>query len=137
MEDTDEIRISRGFNPKKKRKIQPRFKIIDGIRITRPFILRKKIKIMPPHPKIMDEMCKFLKENGHICTSIIGIKDHKFEWCQRDICEKENMRKINNKKKKFAKELEEKGHTCISYTESFPVEIGWCQQEICKNLIPE
>ena len=43
MEDTDDIIISRGFNA------------------------RKKIK-MQPHPKIMDEMCELLEKWTYMCS---------------------------------------------------------------------
>ena len=76
-------------------------------------------------------------KNGHICVRILGIKDHKFEWCQQDICEKrimrENALKTNSKEMSLTKELEEKGHTCISYRETFPIQVSWREQEICKN----
>ena len=41
--------------------------------------------IIESHPKIMDKLAEFLKQNDHTCARIIG---NTFEWCQKDICSK-------------------------------------------------
>ena len=46
---------------------------------------------------------------------------------------RQEMREIQNERKKFSEELISKGHTCIKYKESMPVQIRWCCQEICTN----
>lgn len=34
----------------------------------------------------MKELSQFLQNKGHGCIRIIGLKDHEFEWCQKDEC---------------------------------------------------
>lgn len=92
---------------------------------------------MKPHPKIMDEMADFLKQKGHCCVSIVGWDDHKFDWCQKDECEKAKIRKAmrheQDTQEAFIKHLEDTGHTCISIGERYPVCVHWCNQPTCTN----
>jgi len=91
--------------------------------------------IREPHPKIMDILKEILKSHGHICVNIIGFKNHKFEWCEQDICvrvvARDQMRQRQEEERKFAGELREKGHTCIRIMESYPMQVGWCRNDIC------
>lgn len=101
------------------------------------FILPKRSS-PPSHPKIMDKMLMYLKENAHVCGSIVGWDDHQFKWCQKDICEEklnqDTMAKINTERINFETELKIKGHTCTKYKEIFPIQLSWCEKEICINI---
>jgi hypothetical protein len=87
------------------------------------------------HPKIMDDLAAMLDSRGHKCVMIVGTQDHKFKWCQKDICKEVVVRQksseINKERHLFANELRQKGHTCVAYLESYPVQINWCGEEVC------
>lgn len=89
------------------------------------------------HPAIMDDLFKLLKANGHSCMSIIGTSNHRFEWCQKDICPEINihldMNRRNQEAEDFVRKLRAEGHKCIQIKESYPIQIGWCQQSKCTH----
>lgn len=93
-----------------------------------------KIEYEEP-PKIMTMMCDLLKAQGHECVMIIGMKNHEFKWCQKQVCPeakiRANMAQRNHEAHEFADKLRQEGHRCISYMESYPVQIGWCEQTPC------
>lgn len=88
-------------------------------------------------PKIMRELADFLKEKGHECVGIVGMKDHKFEWCMKDECSTKRMHEDMNRRQKeeneFVKKLESEGHTCITILECYPSRTRWCQSNPCKG----
>jgi hypothetical protein len=88
-----------------------------------------------PCPQIMTDLAAFLQERDHTCVSIVGLTDHKFEWCGKDICPSkliwDDMDKRQAEEMAFAKKLESEGHTCVYYMESYPVQIGWCDSAVC------
>ncbi|BCS82509.1 hypothetical protein QLL95_gp0020 [Cotonvirus japonicus] len=89
-------------------------------------------------PLIMKELCKFLKENDHACCMIIGMQNHKFKWCMKDVCERklmyDDMARRQAEEDKFVEKLRNEGHTCIRIMESYPSQTGWCRQKICVNI---
>ena len=90
-----------------------------------------------PAPEIMRKMADFLKENGHECVGIIGVKDHKFKWCQKDVCQevlmRQNMRKRQEEQDQLFAKLSSEGHTCIEILETYPSRTEWCHSNPCKN----
>lgn len=89
-------------------------------------------------PVIMDELSKFLKSKGHECVGIVGLKDHKFEWCQKDVCTavlmKQDMAQRQKEEEEFEQKLVSEGHQCIYIMESYPMQVGWCGQTPCKEI---
>ncbi len=68
-----------------------------------------------PIPQIMTDAANFLKEKGHTCVEIVGMKDYKLNWCEKDQCttaEAETI-EINNERIEFARKLAHEGHKCI------------------------
>jgi hypothetical protein len=90
-----------------------------------------------PCPKIMKTIAKLLKDDGHSCPMIIGLNNHRFEWCQKDICPETKMQhdmaQRNQKQENFAAELISKGHKCVNILESYPCQVSWCNSEPCKK----
>lgn len=90
-----------------------------------------------PHPPIMDELCALLKARGHSCASIVGMYDHEFKWCGKDICPStkmyDDMRKRQAKQEQLVHKLRAEGHKCISIAESYPMQVFWCNQTPCKR----
>ncbi|AGF85758.1 hypothetical protein QJ854_gp024 [Moumouvirus goulette] len=88
-------------------------------------------------PPVMRELCKYLKNNNHECCEIIGINNHKFKWCMKDICKQkliyEDMRRRQAQEDAFVEKLKNEGHTCIYIMESYPSQTGWCGKKVCVN----
>ena len=88
-------------------------------------------------PQIMNDLAALLKDRGHQCVSIVGMNNHKFIWCEKDICSSkviwDDMTKMDAERNAFVKKLEDEGHTCIYYMESYPVQIGWCNNAVCTH----
>jgi len=101
---------------------------------------KKSMKI-EPHPVIMDELVEFLKSKEHQCMMIVGLTDHEFRWCKKDICTttlaQVNMNQRQSKEQIFKAKLLAEGHKCVYEMESFPVQIGWCGQTPCKLSSPD
>lgn len=85
----------------------------------------------------MDKLCDLLREDGHSCMSISGMSNHKFKWCQKEVCSKTEIRndmaRRNASEQEFADKLRREGHRCIRIMESFPIQVGWCQKTPCKK----
>lgn len=68
------------------------------------------IKIENP-PTIMKQICELLKAKEHSCMTIIGPKEHKFEWCQKEIC-LNDMHRRNDEQEELISKLKKDGHIC-------------------------
>lgn len=74
-------------------------------------------------PEIMRELEEFLEDRDHECVKIVGLQNHKFEWCQQDECLKVQIR---NDRKKKEEELEKFLDECVGRPNHWvTVEEGW------------
>jgi hypothetical protein len=87
------------------------------------------------HPEIMNELATFLMEKGHECVMIVGLKDHKFTWCEKDNCEMTSVWKDANEIEPFASSLRSKGHECLVLMECYPPRYDWCQKDVCVKAL--
>ena len=96
------------------------------------------IKMENP-PAIMTQICELMKAKGHSCMTISGMTEHKFEWCQKEICPEtqilNDMRRRNDEQEALIFKLKNGGHVCISIKESYPIQVGWCQETPCKHIV--
>lgn len=93
----------------------------------------------PVPRKAIEQACTFLREHKHRCGGIWASGSERLKWCGRtdadDVCreveERKQMERANEKEMKRAHRLEKQGHTCVEILESFPVQIRWCRQPVC------
>lgn len=97
---------------------------------------KEKLVIKDP-PIIMKELRSFLESKNHMCMKIIGIDDHKFKWCEKDICQEklmwEDMERRQKEEDAFYTKLKSEGHTCLFIMESYSSRTGWCGQTPCNR----
>lgn len=86
----------------------------------------------------MDELIVFLKTKDHECMQIHGMANHKFKWCQKDICpetrSRNNMRRRQQQFEDDIATLKQQGHTCVQTFDTYPGRIAhWCEQIVCNK----